>query len=89
MSSQPTPTSSYRLAPCYVAWTESQEKALVKDYPFVDIDKETSEEHVARIYLQHLWLPEVNTVVATSFNQNLTLEVNHASIITDSQPVTR
>ena len=40
-------------------WTATQENTLNREYPFPDIQAETPELYVQRIYLQFLWLPEV------------------------------
>jgi len=39
-------------------WSTTQEKQISTDYPFT-ITSEPLEQHVARTYLQFLWLPEV------------------------------
>ncbi|KIY73933.1 hypothetical protein CYLTODRAFT_416588 [Cylindrobasidium torrendii FP15055 ss-10] len=49
---------AFKLASGNVQWSEPQEKALTNDYPFVDIENETSDALVERVYLQTLWLPE-------------------------------
>ena len=41
-----------------VNWSTNQEKQISTDYPFT-ITSEPLEQHVARTYLQFLWLPEV------------------------------
>ncbi|KAL4069325.1 hypothetical protein J3A83DRAFT_4250536, partial [Scleroderma citrinum] len=39
-------------------WTDAQEKAINRDYPFTDLHVETADQYVVRTYLQFLWLPE-------------------------------
>jgi hypothetical protein len=41
-------------------WSTTQEKQISTDYPFT-IAAEPLEQHVARTYLQFLWLPEVRS----------------------------
>ncbi|KAJ4485661.1 hypothetical protein J3R30DRAFT_3441047 [Lentinula aciculospora] len=41
-----------------IKWSSSQEKSIIKEYPFTDLNNETPDQFVARTYLQFLWLPE-------------------------------
>ncbi|KAL0070096.1 hypothetical protein AAF712_002583 [Marasmius tenuissimus] len=41
-----------------INWTTTQEKSVLRDYPFTDLAQETPDQYVARTYLQFLWLPE-------------------------------
>jgi hypothetical protein len=44
---------------CPVPWTEGQEKAMKRDYPFHLPAESTLQERLIQVYLEYLWLPEV------------------------------